>query len=435
MRDSILPERLRNQQQKRKAPGRMRQLSLTVFTLAAIGVIAFGAYYFFFPKQEQFVLNFYTYAAVDMQDFLETLTVKGTVVPEQVAVITPRVGGTIEEVFVQEGQDVAAGDPLLRLYSAEIVSEKNAAETELSEARAKLAEMGIFQEKEQETERLKVLEAKEKLAAAERDLELQKTLYEYGSIPRVELERAEQAVEAAKRLVTQSEWELELLLRKHEADLAAITKSIAISEEKLAKAQENTDNFLVRAAFDGRILSLKLPNNRVVTAHQELGELADLRRQVVQLQVPPGQAQRFGVGSAVTVSLGQTSYAGEVTYIAPQAQQGNDGPTVLVRVDFLEEVPQLRPNSSVTADIHLHLHKDSLYLPRGAYLTSGQQLFVYVIEGNRAKKREVQFGLLQGNSVQILRGLELGEQVIISTYDAFRHLDEIQILPEGGHAL
>jgi len=377
----------------------------------------------------------YKRQAVDMQDFLETLTVKGTVVPEQVAVITPRVGGTIEEVFVQEGQDVAAGDPLLRLYSAEIVSEKNAAETELSEARAKLAEMGIFQEKEQETERLKVLEAKEKLAAAERDLELQKTLYEDGSIPRVELERAEQAVEAAKRLVTQSEWELELLLRKHEADLAAITKSIAISEEKLAKAQENTDNFLVRAAFDGRILSLKLPNNRVVTAHQELGELADLRRQVVQLQVPPGQAQRFGVGSAVTVSLGQTSYAGEVTYIAPQAQQGNDGPTVLVRVDFLEEVPQLRPNSSVTADIHLHLHKDSLYLPRGAYLTSGQQLFVYVIEGNRAKKREVQFGLLQGNSVQILRGLELGEQVIISTYDAFRHLDEIQILPEGGHAL
>ena len=54
------------------------------------------------------MLNFYTYAAVDMQDFLETLTVKGTVVPEQVASSRRRVGGTIEEVFVQEGQDVAA---------------------------------------------------------------------------------------------------------------------------------------------------------------------------------------------------------------------------------------------------------------------------------------------------------------------------------------
>ncbi|HPT82408.1 MAG TPA: efflux RND transporter periplasmic adaptor subunit [Limnochordia bacterium] len=435
MSESILPERLRNQPQKRKTPARMRQLSLALFTVAVIAAIAYGAYYFFMPKQENFVLNFYTYASVGMQDFLETLTVKGTVIPQQVAVIAPKVGGTIEEVYVQEGQDVAAGEPLLRLYSAEIVQEKNQAETELSEARAKLAETGILQERELEAGRLKVLEAQERLAAAEKDLELHKLLYEYGTIPRIELERAEQAVEAAKRQVTQGEWELELLVRKHEADLAAIEKTIAINEEKVAKAQERIEQFLVRAEFDGRILSLKLPNNRVVAAHQELGELANLTRQVVELQVPPGQTERFGVGTPVTVSLGQAEYAGEVSYIAPQAKQGTDGPTVLVRVDFVEEVPQLRPNSSVTANIHLQVHADSLYLPRGAYLSSGQQLFVYVIDGKRAVKREVQFGLLQGNSVQILRGLELGERVIISSYDSFRHLDEIQILPEGGHAL
>ena len=69
-----------------------------------------------------------------------------------------KVGGTIEEVFVQEGQDVAAGDPLFRLYSAEIAAEKNAAETELGEARAELAQKEIIHERELEAERLKVLE-------------------------------------------------------------------------------------------------------------------------------------------------------------------------------------------------------------------------------------------------------------------------------------
>jgi HlyD family secretion protein len=251
----------------------------------------------------------------------------------------------------------------------------------------------------------------------------------------VELEKAEQNVESAGRRIAQSERELELLTRKHAADRAAIEKNIAISEEKLAKAQEKIDNFIVRADFAGRILSLKIPNNRIVTAHQDLGELADLTSQVVELQVAPGQTERFGVGTPASISLGQTEYQGEVAYIAPQAKQGNDGPTVLVRVDFLDEVSHLRPNSQVTANIHLQLHQDSLFLPRGAYLTSGQQLFVYVIEGNKAMKREVQFGLLQGNAVQIVRGLELGEKVIISSYDAFRHLDEIQVLPEGGHVL
>jgi len=160
-----------------------------------------------------------------------------------------------------------------------------------------------------------------------------------------------------------------------------------------------------------------------------------LSSQVVELQVAPGQTERFGIGTQVDIALGQTLYQGEVSYIAPQAKQGSDGPTVLVRVDFFDEVSHLRPNSQVTANIHLQLHENSLFLPRGAYLTSGQQLFVYVIDGDKARKRDVQFGLLQGNDVQILRGLELGEKVIISSYDAFRHLDEIQILPEGGHEL
>lgn len=434
MSESILPERLRKNGQRPNTPGRMRQFSLALFTLAVLGLIAFGAYRFFIPQQETFVLNFYTYSSVGIQDFLETLAVKGTVLPARVAVIAPKVGGTVEEIYVQEGQDVSAGDPLLRIYSEEVVSERNAAEAELGEARAQLAQKSITHERELEAERLKVLEAKEQLAAAEEHLELQRVLYEFGSIPRVDLEKAEQAVEAAKRKITQSEWELELLLSKQEAELAALAKSIAIGEEKLAKAQEKIDNFLVTAPFSGRILSLKIPSNRIVTAYQELGELADLTEQVVELQVAPGQTERFGLGTPVTVSLGQAEYLGEVAYIAPQAKQGNDGATVLVRVSFVDDVPQLRPNSSVTANIHLHLHKDSLFLPRGAYLTSGQQLFVYVIEGDKARKREVQFGLFQGNSVQILRGLEVGEKVIISSYDAFRHLDEIRILPEGGHA-
>lgn len=435
MNEPIVPERLRKQQKKHKPSGAKKQFSLIIFAILAIGLIAYGAFYFFVPKQEKFTLNFYTFASVGTQDFLETLSVRGTITPRQVVSIEPKIAGSIEEVYVQEGQDVEEGQPLLRLYSEEAVAERNAAETELGEARAKLAQLGVDQELEMEAERVKVLDAQEQLKQAEDQLELQRILYSYGSIARVELERAEQDVETARRRIAQSERELELLSRKHEADQAAINKTIAISEEKLAKAQEKMANFTVTAAFTGRILSLKLPANRIVTAHQDLGELADLTNQVVELQVAPGQTERFGIGTQTDITLGQTAYQGEVTYIAPQAKQGTDGPTVLVRVDFLEEVSHLRPNSQVTANIHLQLHKDSLYLPRGAYLTSGQQLFVYVIDGNQARKRDVQFGLLQGNSVQVLRGLEFGEEVIISTYDAFRHLDEIQILPEGGHKL
>lgn len=101
----------------------------------------------------------------------------------------------------------------------------------------------------------------------------------------------------------------------------------------------------------------------------------------------------------------------------------------------LETDPSLfRPYSNVTANIHLGIYRNSLYLPRGTYLTSGQQLFVYVIEGSKAARRDVRFGLIEGNNIQILSGLERGDRVITSSYDQYRHLDEIEILPEGGRA-
>ncbi len=435
MQKPIVPARFKEKQKKRRESAANKQVSLIIFTLIALALVAFGSYYFFLPKQQKFVLDFYTYTAVDSRDFLETLTVKGTVLPKHVEIVAPKVGGTIEEILITEGQDVQRGDPLFRLYSPEVVAEKNAAETELGEARAKLAQLAMEHELEMDAERVKNIQAREELAAAEENLKLQTILFDYGSIPKVDLDKAEQSLETARRRVAQSERELELLVRRHGADQAAAEKAIAIAAEKLSKALEKIENFLVTAPISGRILSLKIPNNRIVSAHQELGTLANLTSQIVELNVAPGQTERFGIGTNVTISLGQAEYAGEIAYIAPRAEQGTDGPRVLVRVDFLEEVSHLRPYSSVTAGIHLQLQKDSLFLPRGAYLTSGQQLFVYVIDGKQAVRRDVQFGMLDGNTVQILRGLALGEQVIISSYDAFRHLEEIEILPEGGHAL
>ena len=107
MNEPIVPERLRKQQKKRKSSGSKKQLSLIIFTVVAIGLIAYGAYHFFMPKQESFVLNFYTYAPVGTQDFLETLSVRGTIIPKQVVLIEPKIAGTIEEVLVQEGKRAA----------------------------------------------------------------------------------------------------------------------------------------------------------------------------------------------------------------------------------------------------------------------------------------------------------------------------------------
>ena len=167
----------------------------------------------------------------------------------------------------------------------------------------------------------------------------------------------------------------------------------------------------------------------------KLAAVADLSTQFIKSSVSVSQAERFVVGTPAEVTVGQNQYPAVVSYISPQAQQGQEGAMVDVYLELIEGGSQLRPNSSVTANIHLGIYRNSLSLPRGAYLTSGQQLFVYVIEGSKLCSEMFNSGLIQGNNIQILSGLNAGDKVIISSYDQFRHLEEIEILPEGGRAL
>jgi len=221
MTKSIIPESARKRVQKKRLP---KQLSLIVFTLISIGLIAYAAYYYFIPKEETFVLDFYTYAEVGTEDFIETLSAKGAIIPRRVDQIASKIGGVVEEVYIKEGDDIKSGTPLLRIYSQEVVADKNGAETELGEAKAKLAQLKMDQELERSNEKVKIIDAEEQLKQAKENLELQKVLYGYGSIARIELERAEQSLETAKRRLEQSERELELLSRRQEADQAALEK-------------------------------------------------------------------------------------------------------------------------------------------------------------------------------------------------------------------
>jgi HlyD family secretion protein len=431
--EPIIPEHVRRRQNRLRSSFRGRQLSLIAFTLAAIAGLVYAAYYFFFPKEEQFVLGFYTYAQVETADFLETLSSRGVVIPRAAYPLESEIAGHIAEVFVEEGQYVQAGDPILRLSSEVLLEAHREAENKLMAAERALEELEIKHAMELESQALKVQDAQAQVDAASKGLALDEELYGLGAIAKVELEKAEQDLEAAKRQLRQSEHQLELLKRTQEAERASTTKAVEDAKADLAKASEQLAKLVVYAPISGRVLSLSIPVSHRLSERQQFGEIADPADQMVELEVSPNHTELFAVGSEVEIRVGQQTYAGQVAYVAPQARQGPDGAVVTVRVDFLEDASGLLPNTGVNVDIRLRLHKDSPALPRGPYLTSGQQLFVYVIEGERAVRREVQFGLLQGSIIQVLRGLDVGERVITSSYDAFRHLEEITILPEGGH--
>lgn len=403
-----------------------------MFTLAVMAGIAYAAYSYFVPEDEKFVLNFYTYADVGTMDFIDRITTGGTITPRTVLEVKAPAAAAVVEVLAPEGSDVSAGDPLLRLYSQKLYDAHAKALIDLEAARQALAQLLDDQAYELATVKEKITKAEQDLQAKQVHYELQATLYEYGVIAKVELDKAAQDVTAAQQALRAAERDLATTQRTQGGARKQAEQAVADAEAELESLAEKIASLVVTAPISGRILTMNAKINGEVQEGSVLVTIADLSTQFVKTQVNVAQAERFMVGSPAEIAVGQNRFPAVVSYISPQAQQTQDGSMVDVHLQLETDPSLFRPYSSVTSNIHLGIYRNSLSLPRGAYLTSGQQLFVYVIEGSKAVRRDVRFGLIEGNNIQVLSGLALGDRVITSSYDQFRHLDEIEILPEGG---
>jgi HlyD family secretion protein len=72
-----------------------------------------------------------------------------------------------------------------------------------------------------------------------------------------------------------------------------------------------------------------------------------------------------------------------------------------------------------------------MMIPRGPYLTTGSQRYLYKVEGNVARRVDVTFGVMEGNTVEVLTGVEAGDEVITSGYQNFIEFEQIT-LERGG---
>ena len=332
-----------NKPKKRKRrAGSSKNLGLFLFTLIIMAAITFTAYRYFFPKEEEFVLNFYTYAEVGTNDFIDKITAGGTVTPETIVEVKAEAAASIVEILVKEGDDVAAGELLIRLHSPSLYESQAKAENDLSAAEKALAELQDDQAYELSAAKNKITKAELDLAAKEANLDLQRKLYGFGVIAKVELEKAEQEAAAAKQTLSAAERELAVLLRTHQNALEKAEKTLADAERELEAIMEKISSLTISAPISGRVLSLNVKAGADVKEAIS-SQLLPIYRLSLSRAVSVYPKRSVLGGTPAEVTVGQNQYPAVVSYISPQAQQGQEGAMVDVYLELIEGGSQLRP--------------------------------------------------------------------------------------------
>ncbi|HEY8416811.1 MAG TPA: HlyD family efflux transporter periplasmic adaptor subunit [Limnochordales bacterium] len=423
---------------------RRRRLGLQVQMLLFGGVIMAGiglaAYYFLRPTETRFVLDSYQYATVTERSFRELIVGTGTVTPDTVVVFSAPVPARVAAIHVEPGQDVVQGQVLVELVSDELTERVEAAQADLNRARLDLEQARLTREADVTAKRREWETASEALAEAEERLPVMEALYALGGVSESELQQAREAV-ARERARVQRAAEA-LALAEQQAALAQeqAQQQLLTLERQLARVVEQRDDLTVRADVDGRVLDVPVRVGQHVERGTEVVRYADIRRQHVETTVTPEQAGRLAPGSPAVLRLGGREIPAVTAFVAPQAttaggQGSQTRAAVPVRLAVDEELARdLWPFAEVAVEIELGVRPDRLALPRGPFFTTGDAAFVYVIsaDGRQAERRDVRYGAVDGQWIEVLDGLVPGERIIYSSYAAFRTQRTIDLVPEGG---
>lgn len=318
------------------------------------------------------------------------LTASGYVVAQRKAAVSSKVVGRLVALNVIEGDVVRTGQVIGRLESADI-------EAQLAQQRASVAMANADKEN-----------AEADLAEARRELERIEPLALQGASTK------QQRDMAASRVA------------KAEAFLRTRSAAIAVQEAAIRAAQVQLENTLIRAPFDGTVLTKNANVGEVLTtmgasagSRGALVTLADMSSLEVEADVSESQIQKIIPGQPCEITLNAYSdkrYQGVVSKIIPTADRSKA--TVLVKVRFTNKddnvLPEMaakvlfmKPESQTSTN-----ESPKLSVPVSAVVERGGQRVIYVIEGGKAREQAVQTGAVANGFVVITSGVASGATYI-----------------------
>ena len=336
------------------------------------------------------------------------LDASGYITARRIATVSSKITGKVREVMIEEGQRVAAGEILATLDAVDAGAQRDLAQAQLASAQSQLAE------------------ARAQLTLAERTLKRQREL-------------------AARQLIALSALDAAVADRdSRAARLASLQRAVQVTRDQLAIAGIGVDNTVIRAPFDGVIVTKAAQPGEMISPisggggsiRTGIGTLVDMDSLEVQVDVNEayiGRVQPRMPVEAVLNAYPDWKIPGEVIAIVPTADRSKA--TVKVRIALKSKDPRIVPDMGVRVSF-LETAKPGAPKPTGVYVPTRAvqsvdgKSTVFVVRDGKAAEDEVATGEARDADQLVTRGLADGDTVVLSPPKGLK--DGSRITPKKG---
>ena len=360
-----------------------------------------------------------TISDVTRGKFDDYVRLNGQVLPIQVVQISPEEGGIVREKVVEEGTRVRKGDVILRLSNSNLDLQILNAEAELAEKQNLLRNTQVAMQQDR-------LNNRTEQATLDTDCDRKRRAYEQNA--RLYKERL-----ISKEVYLQSREDYNLALRKQSLISQRLKQDSIYRHVQMAQMEDNLDNMRknvllvrdrknkleVRSAIDGELGLLDVELGQNIAAGQNIGQINDLSDFKVQAQIDEHYIDRVRPGLSASFSRDGKTYRLRVRKVYPEVRNGT------FRTDFVfvgERPAQMRSGQTYYVELALGKSQQATLIPRGTFFqtTGGNWIFVLDKSGRKAYRRNISIARQNPQYYEVTDGLEPGERVITSGYEAFK---------------
>ena len=350
----------------------------------------------------------------------------GTLTPEDIRWIPATTQGRVENIILRPGTPVKANSIILELSNPTLEQQLQDAELKLAAAEAGLANLKVQLQNDLLQARATAANMDGDYKKAEMNAEMKEALAKDKLVSDLELRQAKVDAEQLGVRSRIAQEQLDSKADSMRAQLAVQQSLVDQARAVLVLTRQQRDELKVRAGLDGMLQLVPVEVGQQVAPGTNLARVANPSRLKAEIKIAETQAKDIQIGQKAEVDTRNGVVEGRVARIDPSVING----TRTVDVTMAGELPKgAVPDLSVDGTIELERLNDVLYTGRPAF---GQDqsvvgLFKIASDGVNAERVQVKLGKSSVNTIEILSGLKVGDQVILSDMSAYDAYDRIRL--------
>jgi HlyD family secretion protein len=365
-----------------------------------------------------------TTSIAELGSIENTLTASGEIIPEFEEQITSPINASIQQVFVEPGTAVKAGQAILALDKAATKVEYEKLNFQLESKRNNIRQLKLDLDKSfydiKSNNDIKQL----RISSLEASLEDAKRLYKAGGGTRESVEQAELALKVARLEKKQLENEIRNKQQTMRVDIRESEIAAAIEEADLRELGRKLQQASITATRDGVVTWVNKNIGSSITQGEALARFADLGSFKVSGKISDTYLDKVRIGMPVIIRINDSTTRGSISNIDPSVQNG------IISFDIaLNERNNklLRPNMKVDVFPVTSSLDNIIRIQNGPAFTGAVTQDIFVLQDGKAKKRTVSIGLSNFDYVEIKNNVKPGEIVITTDLSRFKNSKEIII--------